>query len=203
MNPRSRGTEEALLAANQVILPLLRAAKRLTKVYEAYTRRPLRVATLYSSGDKRVHVVVVNTPLDRALVVSIYSSVQSTRPASPQQVKRRLARLARITARVLSGAPADIIYVYVSKARLTKAAYRAARSLGAFVALAGDKARSLVAHFLSLRLRGLLKKTAGRVWGPLALLALTFYVASSTLSGKNLDTELFTRLLDGALRRRT
>ena len=197
--PRGRGREEALQAANQVLLPLLRAARRLTRLYEAYTRRPLRPVHLYSGYSNRIHVFTLDIPDIGTTAIAVYASVQRTRPASPAQVERRIANLARAVKRYAPQAR-DIIYLYLSKVRLTAAAYREARRRGVFVALDARTAMRLLSRLLAKRLRRLLEKTRSRIWGPPALLAYTLALTARGL-GEAISDELLRDLLHKALSR--
>ncbi len=201
--PRAPRAEEALQLANQVILPLLRGARGYVRVYEAYTRMPHRVTSLASSGDKRIHVLVVDIPFSRPLVVAIYASTQRSRPVSPSQLRRRLARLARLVAKLRNtiGSQADIIPVYLSATRLTRGAYREALRSHVYVALSPTKARQYLASYLKRRLRALLSKTRGAPHGRVAVLAYALNsLATATDPGSRQEGDSLARkLLTAAL----
>jgi len=192
---RSMAAEAALRAANGLILPLLRAAKRLAPLYESYTRSPLRPSTLYVSGDKRIHILTVTAP-HGVMVFAVYSSAQQSRPVSPAQLIRRLARLAKKTRQLLGRIQADIVYIYLTPSRLTRTAYRIARSQGVFVALGPDAARLIVSRFLRERVRKLLSRTGRKIWGKVALLAATLHIIASSLHREEHDTELLAELIE-------
>jgi len=198
---RDKSTTMALENANQLILPLLRAAKQLARTYEAYTRIALKPYHVYTSGDRRIHVFTLSMPQGRILVFAVYSSAQQTRPASPAQVERRLRRLARSTHEQVNGVGADIVYIYLSTTRLTRNAYRLAREKGVFVALSPSAARALISRFLRDRFRRLMLKTRGRIWGPVALLALTLHVLAKSLKEEDGDTDTAELLASLAKRR--
>ncbi|NOZ88920.1 MAG: hypothetical protein GXO15_03255 [Crenarchaeota archaeon] len=188
---------EALARANALLLPLLRVARRFSARVAALEGRPPRsLAKVYKTGDNRVHILLVELPASNPLLLAVYVSMQMTRPASPAQVDKRLKRLRRAVEKARRGvaAAADVVYVYLSTARLTRAAYRLARSQGALVALDPQRAASLLASHLARRRRRLLEKTRGRIWGALALLASMLGDMAYTL-----DPEAYQRQADGPL----
>ncbi len=201
--PRAPRAEEALRLANQVILPLLRGARGYVRVYEAYTRMPRRVTSLASSGDKRIHILVVDVPFSRPLVVAVYASTQRSRPVSPSQLRRRLARLARLVAKLRDtiGSQADVIPVYLSATRLTRGAYREALRSRVYIALSPAKARHYLASYLKRRLRALLSKTRGAPRGRTAVLAYALNSLATATEPENnaSSTDLAHRLLAAAL----
>lgn len=205
--PRAPRAEEALRLANQVILPLLRGARGFVKLYEAYTRIPRRVTSLTSSGDKRIHVLAIEVPFSKPLVVAIYASTQRSRPVSPSQLRRRLQRLSRLVAKLRGtiGEQADVVPVYLSATRLTRGAYREALRARIYVALSPTKARQYIASYLNRRLRALLAKLKGRPKGRVAVLAyaLNSLATATAPSQKTSSTELAHTLLAAALSRET
>ena len=162
------GRGEALADANRLLLPLLRAVKRYNLSCRRCRRDSTMATRLLQTGDRRVHILVVDIPASNPLVIAVYTSVQRSRPASPSQVLKRVRRLVeavkRLRGRVFNAA--DILYFYLSRTRLTRNAYRAAVKAGVHVALTPVKAAEMLSRYLKSRLDRLREALKGkRVWG--------------------------------------
>ncbi|ABM80732.1 hypothetical protein [Hyperthermus butylicus] len=180
----------ALETANKLLLPVLRATRRIAAVARSSIDPSFTPIRVYSSGDRRIHVAVVNLPGSHPLVVAIYASTQRSRPTSPQQLARRLARLARFVGR-LSGneyAQADIVYVYMAPRGLTRGSIRLAVKSKIVYASEPSEARRKLAKYLAKRYRRLLASIMGkRVWGSVPLLAYALSLLAREL-GEPLHT---------------
>lgn len=172
--------DEALGMANGLALPLLRAARRFD---------PAARILVHHTSDRRIHLVLVEMPAGHPLLVALYSSTQRSRPASPAQVERRLRRLEtevkKLRGRIYS--QADVVMLYISAARLTRRAYRLARSLGVYVALSVEQARLLLARHLYRRVHGL--RRARKLFGPLLRLAELLAYLARQLADDSGDAE--------------
>ena len=164
----SKHGQQALAAANTVLLPLMRAVHRYNRVYAGRKPYYTMKIQLIQTGDRRIHIAVIDIPGSNPLVVAIYSSTQESRPVSPSQIKRRLKRLFRLVSRLRGKlfTAADIVYIYITRRRLTRNAYRIALSNHVNIALSPQKAAATLARLLEQRFRRLQEKLAGRkVWG--------------------------------------
>ncbi|KSW11958.1 hypothetical protein CF15_03975 [Pyrodictium occultum] len=174
----------ALAEANEVLLPLLGGARALVRVLEAAGRSPARPVSLHSSGDKRLHALILELPGSSPLVVAVYSSTQESRPTSPQQLAKRMKRLAGFVARLRGRYfnAADVAYIYISPRGLTRGARRLAIGLKTFFAQSGREARQKLAKFLATRYYKLLASLRGkRVWGPVPLLLYALSILAQRL----------------------
>ena len=164
----------ALETANRLLLPVLRATRRIAVVTRSSIDPLFTPVRVYSSGDKRIHVAVVNLPGSHPLIVAVYASTQRSRPTSPQQLAKRLSRLARFVRR-LSGkeyTQADIVYIYMAPRGLTRGSIRLAARSKVVYASEPSEAKRKLAKYLAKRYRRLLASIVGkRVWGSVPLLA--------------------------------
>ncbi len=185
MTPRAGGRGEALREANTVILPLLAAARRIARLLGAP-----KAARLATTWDKRIHILVIDVPASRPIVVALYSSTQSSRPVSPSQARRRIERLRRAVSKLRGKLfnTADIYYLYISKVRFTRAAYREAKRGGVYVALTPLKARARLYRIFSERLRKL-RASVPNAWGKLRLLIDALAILSSATAPDSEATE--------------
>ncbi|RUM47622.1 MAG: hypothetical protein DSY37_01975 [Hyperthermus sp.] len=178
-------SDEALRRANSIILPLMRAAKRYERLIENVRRRPARILNYYVTGDHRVYMLLIDLPASNPLLLVLYSSVQDTRPVAPSQLTRRYMRMRRIIEKWRGKlfVTADIVYLYLTKARLTRPAYRLAKEMRLYVALSVEKAREMLSKYLIKRYNRL-KKTKERRSRPelLALLKNMLYHMSQEIS---------------------
>ncbi len=177
--------EEALLQANNILVPLLGIGRRLYRVLESETGRRYGIY-VHNTTDKRLHIVVLDLPASHPLVIAVYSSAQTSRPTSPKQLATRLGRLRREVGKLRGKlfSNADIVYVYVSRRNITRGAYRQALRSGVIVAVNPSDARRRIAKYLAKRYHKLLSKLAGkRIWGELPLLAYTLAILSKSLLG--------------------
>ncbi len=169
---RRESKEAALREANNVIIPLLSVARRYSQLLFKLANEFLHIQVL-QTGDKRVSIVLTELPASRPLVVAVYSSVQESRPVSPSQLHRRIVRLRKFVDKLRGRyfVSADIVYIYMTRIRLTVNAYRMARRAGVYVAFGSHHAKRILSRYFMKRVKGLLKKLQGRrIWGKLALL---------------------------------
>lgn len=189
---RREAKEAALRAANNVIIPLLSIARRYSQLLFKLANETLHLRVL-QTGDKRVNIVLVEPPASRPLVVAVYSSVQESRPVSPSQLRRRLVRLRKLVDKLRGKhfVSADIIYIYMTRARLTINAYRMARQAGIYVALSSQHAKRILSRYFLKRVKGLLKKLQGqRIWGRLALLLYMLYELVKAFSPRHIELKI-------------
>jgi len=183
MYSRAAKQRQALMQANEVLVPLLGASRRALRLAGASVGKLYRIH-VEITGDKRVHIVVIDLPASHPLVVTVYSSAQESRPTSPQQLIKRIRRAAREAGRLRGKLyeQADIIYVYLSPKGLTSGASRLARTYRIIVARKPAEARRRLAKYLSQRYRKLLTTVASRrIWGELPLLAYTLATIAHNL----------------------
>ena len=192
-------SREALEEANRLLLPLQRAAARLApRIAAAQQRQPVSIVKTRETGDRRVRLMVIDLPASKPLLLAVYVSTQRSRPASPAQVSKRIERIVKEVNKIRGKLfnTADIVYIYLSKTRLTRSAYRIARQMGVLVALSASAAASLLRRYLRRRLERLLEKTRGRIWGALKLLAETLKeLANSLGEGEEQHEDYAARLL--------
>ncbi len=189
---RREAKEAALREANNVIIPLLSIARRYSQLLFKLANETLHLRVL-QTGDKRVNIVLVEPPASRPLVVAVYSSVQESRPVSPSQLHRRLVRLRKLVNKLRGRyfASADIIYIYMTRVRLTINAYRMARRAGVYVALGSQHAKRILSRYFMKRVKGLLKKLQGRrIWGKLALLLYMLHELVKAFSPEHIELKL-------------
>jgi hypothetical protein len=170
---RAEAKQRALAQANEVLYPLIAGGKRLSRIVEATATTRRKFVYVYSSGDLRIHILVLDLPASHPLVVAIYSSAQTSRPTSPSQLAKRVARLRREVNKLRHKVfeSADIVYVYLSPRRLTRGSvYRALRE-GVLFSSSPTEVRRKLAKYLATRYRKLVERVAGsRIWGELPLL---------------------------------
>jgi len=183
---------QALREANRVLIPLLGGARRLLQVAEI-TRVHLARARIHSTNDKRIHIMIIDMFLGHPLILGLYTSTQESRPIAPSQLTRRLRRL-RNEVEKLRGrefTAADTIYIYITKKRLTRGAYREARRNGVLVALSGNDAKRRLANYLLKRLQGLLRRIQTKqVWKRVALFAYSLILLARRLGASITEPEL-------------
>jgi hypothetical protein len=184
--------QQALTQANEVIVPLLGASRRALRLAASSIGRLYRVR-VEASGDKRVHVIIIDLPASHPLILALYSSAQESRPTSPQQLLRRIGRLAREVAKLRGKLyeQADIVYVYLSPRGFTSGALRLAKRQKVIAAQKPVEARRRIAKYLAQRYRKLLTTVATRkIWGELPLLAYTLAYLAHALQGSTTPTHL-------------
>ena len=186
---RGSAASRALENANTLILPLIRAVKRFNLSCRHYSPGDCMSVKVLQTGDRRVHVAVVDIPGSVPLVVAVYSSAQTSRPVSPGQLAKRLRRLTSIVSRLRGRlfSAADVLYFYLTPVRLTRTAYRIAVSKGVHVALTAAKALTMLQRYIGKRVTRLKEKLRGRrVWGRVRALYDSLELIYSTISGRPL-----------------
>ncbi len=175
--------EMALNEANKVLTPLLGGARRLLHIAELARVHTMRTKVL-STIDKRVHIMIMDLFMGHPLVLALYTSTQESRSTSPSQLSRRINRLRKEIERMRGRefTAADIIYVYIAKRRLTRGAYKEARTKRIIVSLSGEEARRRIARYILARLNKLVQKIAStRIWGRLALFTYALIILAHRL----------------------
>jgi hypothetical protein len=182
---RAEAKQRALAQANGLLLPLIAGGRRLAVLRLALSLgHTNRLVHVHSTRDMRVHIVVVDLPASHPLVVAVYSSTQESRPTSPQQFAKRLARLRREVGKLRHRLfeQADILYVYLSPKGLTRGSTLRALREGVIFSSSPLEARKRLAGYLAKRYRRLITKIAStKVWGELPLLAYALNLLSRTL----------------------
>ncbi len=186
--------ELALSEANRVLFPLLGGARRLLQVAEL-ARLHITGTKVYSTTDKRVHIVLLDIFSHNPLIIALYISTQESRATSPSQLLRRTKRLAREVEKLRRDefVSADTLYLYITRKRITRGAYREARARGILVALSSKEARRRIARYLLARLNKLLQKiTSKRIWGRLALFAYALSILAKKLGAEINEPSIIT-----------
>ncbi len=186
--------ELALSEANRVLFPLLGGARRLLQVAEL-ARLHITGTKVYSTTDKRVHIVLLDIFSHNPLIIALYISTQESRATSPSQLLRRAKRLAREVEKLRRDefVSADTLYLYITRKRITRGAYREARARGILVALSSKEARRRIARYLLARLNKLLQKiTSKRIWGRLALFAYALSILAKKLGAEINEPSIIT-----------
>ncbi len=182
---RERAASRALENANTLLLPLIRAVRRFNLSCRRRSHESCMAIRMLQTGDRRIHVAVIDIPGSVPLVVAVYSSVQTSRPVSPAQLAKRLNRLSSIVSKLRGRLfnAADILYFYLSPVRLTRTAYRLARRNGVHVALNASKALSMLRRYIGKRVTRLRDKLQGRrVWGRVQALYDALQLLYNTVS---------------------
>ena len=186
--------ELALSEANRVLFPILGGARRLLQVAEL-ARLHITRTKVYSTTDKRVHIVLLDIFSHNPLIIALYVSTQESRATSPSQLLRRVRRLAREVEKLRESEfiSADTLYLYITRRRITRGAYREARARGILVALSSKEARRRIARYLLARLNKLLQKiTSKHIWGRLALFAYALSVLAKKLGAEINEPSIIT-----------
>ncbi len=180
--------EERLRQLNELLLPLLRAARRYSTLWSMYSGRPLQASRVVYGRGYTAALFLAELPGSHPLVIAVYSSAQRSRPLSPSQLSSRLRALKNLVAgeRGRSFTSADIVYIVIAPRGATSGARRTAARQGATITLSPREAAARIARYIRSRLQALLRKLSQRrVWGPLPLLAAALaHLASSLGEGK-------------------
>lgn len=186
--------EIALNEANKVLAPLLGGAKRL--LYAAELARTHTTRTkVFSTTDKRVHIMIIDLFIGHPLVLALYTSTQESRSTAPSQLLRRINRLHKEVERLRGKefTTADIVYVYVTRRKLTRGAYREAKIKKVIVSLSGEEARRKIAKYFLNRFNKLIQKiTSTRIWGRLALFAYALIILAHRLGAAVQELSIIT-----------
>jgi len=186
--------ELALSEANKVLFPILGGARRLLQVAEL-ARLHIAGAKVYSTTDKRIHIVFLDIFSHNPLIIALYVSTQESRATSPSQLLRRAKRLTKEVEKLRGREfiSADVLYLYITRRRITRGAYREARARGILVALNSKEARRRIARYLLARLSKLLQKiTSKRIWGRLALFAYALSILAKKLGAEINEPSIIT-----------
>ena len=186
MDKRSAASR-ALETANALLLPLIRAVRRFNLSCRRRSHDECMAIKMLQTGDRRIHVAIVDIPGSAPLVVAVYSSVQTSRPVSPGQLIKRLNRLSSMVSKLRGRLfnAADILYFYLTPVRLTRTAYRLAVSRGVHVALSASKALSMLRRYIGKRVTRLGDRLRGRrVWGRVQALYDALQLLYSTVSNE-------------------
>jgi hypothetical protein len=192
MYNRAEKKKQALMQANELIVPLLGISRRVLRLAGDSIGKTYHIH-VEVTNDKRVHIIVIDLPASHPLIVAVYSSAQNSRPTSPQQLLKRIKRLSKEVLKLKGKIyeQADIVYIYLSSGGLTRGSIRIAKTYRIIAARKPEEARKRMAKYLAQRYRKLLTTLATRrVWGELPLLAYTLSIMSHSLRGFNTPTTI-------------
>ncbi|KSW11369.1 hypothetical protein CF15_00425 [Pyrodictium occultum] len=193
--------QRRLEAVNQLLLPLLRGARRYYTAWRLVNPLLTGVSRVDESSDYTVTVVTLQLPASSPLVVALYTSTQESRPISPSQLQRRIRRLrsrvASLRGKVFNRA--DLVYIIYAPRGFTVGARRMARREAVNLASRIEDAIKALARFVGRRLARLTEKLRGRrIWGevPLLLYALQELTVSLGAGARLVSRELAVKLAE-------
>lgn len=183
MHPAQR-RQQRLATLNELLLPLLRGARRYYAAWRIVNPLLAGVTRLDQTGDYTITILTLHLPASNPLVVALYTSTQESRPVSPSQLLRRIRRLrshvARLRGRVFNSA--DILYILYAPKGYTTGSKRLARREAVNLATKVEDALKTLARYIGRRLSRLTQKLRGkRVWGELPLLLYALQELASSL----------------------
>ena len=183
MQPQQR-RQQRLATLNELLLPLLRGARRYYAAWRIVNPLLAGVSRLDQTSDYTITVLTLHLPASNPLVLALYTSTQESRPVSPSQLLRRIRRLrqhvAKLRGKVFTSG--DIVYILYAPRGYTRGAKRLARIEAVNIVNRVEDALKTLARYIGRRLSRLTQKLIGkRIWGELPLLVYALQELASTI----------------------
>jgi hypothetical protein len=182
--------EERLALLNQVVLPLLRAARRYSASWRILLPSTAGTSRLEGTKDYTATVLQLNLPASNPMLIAIYISVQKSSPLTPSQLEPKIRKLKELVNKLRGKTfvAADIIYIIIAPKGYTIGSRRIAKKNGVNAVKTVEEAVARLRIYIRTRLQKLVEKVRGkRIWGELPLL---IYALQSILEelGEKLQT---------------